>query len=166
MKYENMIRGKFKERPNRFVAIAETEGGNVRAHVKNTGRCAELLIPGADIYLQDHSGDPGKRKLLYSLISVEKVMEDGSSLMINMDSQAPNKVVKEALGNGRLVLPEMGELSIIKPETVSGTSRLDFYVRDKNGTEGYIEVKGVTLEENGTALFPDAPTRRGIKTPF
>lgn len=86
--------------------------------------------------------------------------------MINMDSQAPNKVVKEALGNGRLVLPEMGELSIIKPETVSGTSRLDFYVRDKNGTEGYIEVKGVTLEENGTALFPDAPTQRGIKHLF
>lgn len=166
MKYENMIRGKFKERPNRFVAVAETEGRNVRAHVKNTGRCAELLIPGADIYLQDHSRDPGKRKLLYSLISVEKVMEDGSSLMVNMDSQAPNKVVKEALENGRLVLPGMEELSIIKPETVSGASRLDFYVRDKNGTEGYIEVKGVTLEENKTALFPDAPTRRGIKHLF
>ncbi|MGN0613136.1 MAG: DNA/RNA nuclease SfsA [Porcipelethomonas sp.] len=158
MKYEKVIPAKFISRPNRFVAQAELDGREIPVHVKNTGRCRELLVPGAVIYLEDFTYRQGKRKLLYDIVAVEK-----GSLLINMDSQAPNKVVKEALENGTVHLPDMAELSFIKAEKVYGDSRFDFYVKDINGREGFLEVKGVTLENNGVASFPDAPTERGIK---
>ncbi len=162
MKYEKIIKGKFIERPNRFIALVEVNGKIQKSHVKNTGRCRELLVPGATVYLEDYEGRMGSRKMQYSLIGVEKETERGV-LMINMDSQAPNKVVKEALLDGTIVLPGMDALSEVKGEYVYGESRLDFYVKDISGTEGFIEVKGVTLENDGITSFPDAPTERGIK---
>lgn len=162
MKYEKIIKAKFLERPNRFVAIADVQGKPEKVHVKNTGRCRELLIPGATVYLEDFGERMGSRKMRYSLIAVEKAVADGY-LLINMDSQAPNKVVKEALMDGRLLLPEMGKITYVKPEAKYGDSRLDFFLRDEEGNEAYAEVKGVTLEEDGIAAFPDAPTERGIK---
>ena len=162
MKYEKIIKGKFKDRPNRFIAMVEVDGEVQKSHVKNTGRCKELLVPDATVYLEDFDGRMGTRKMRYSLIGVEKKTEQGI-IMINMDSQAPNKVVKEALISGKINLPGMDELVEIKAEYVYGDSRLDFYVKDQSGKEGFIEVKGVTLENNGVASFPDAPTERGIK---
>lgn len=162
MKYEKIVKGKFIERPNRFVALVEVCGETEKVHVKNTGRCRELLVPGAIVYLEDFHGKMGMRKMRYSLIGVEKKRGE-EILLINMDSQAPNKVVREALENGRLLLPNMAELEHIKWEAKYGDSRLDFYVKDINGKEAYAEVKGVTLENNGIASFPDAPTERGIK---
>ncbi len=162
MKYEKIIEGKFESRPNRFIASVDIGGKKELAHVKNTGRCSELLIPGVKLYLQDHSENMGKRKLKYSLIGVEKITGN-QAVIINMDSQAPNKVVKEALETGRIKLKGMAELEYIKSEVVYGESRLDFYVRDKDGQEAYLEVKGVTLKEDDVARFPDAPTERGIK---
>lgn len=162
MKYEKIIKARFISRPNRFVAQVEIDGKQATTHVKNTGRCRELLLPGATIYLEDFTQRMGSRKLAYSLIAVEKNRKE-ATLLVNMDSQAPNKVVKEALENGRLSLPGLGSLEEIKPEAVYGSSRLDFFVRDEDGREGYIEVKGVTLERRGVAAFPDAPTERGIK---
>lgn len=163
MKYTKIIEGRFINRPNRFVAEVEVGGRTITAHVKNTGRCRELLVEGAMVYLEDFSDNMGTRKLPYSLIGVKKVCDDGRILMINMDSQAPNKVVAEALKDGKISLPGMSEMEIIKGEEKVGDSRLDFYVRDKNGAEGYIEVKGVTLEKDKIVSFPDAPTLRGIK---
>ena len=162
MRYENIVKGKFIERPNRFVAVVEVEGEPHRVHVKNTGRCRELLVPGATVYLEDFIDRMGSRKMRFSLIGVEKVSDD-KTLLINMDSQAPNKVVKEALLDGTLPLPEMTELKEVKGEFTYGDSRIDFYVKDSMGKEGLIEVKGVTLENDGIASFPDAPTERGIK---
>ena len=162
MKYEKIVEGKFESRPNRFVASVDIGGKKELSHVKNTGRCRELLIPGVKLYLQDHSENMGTRKLKYSLIGVEKV-NDGRALIINMDSQAPNKVVKEAIERGTIRLKDMAEPEYIKSEASYGDSRLDFYVKDKKGQEAYLEVKGVTLEEDGVARFPDAPTQRGIK---
>lgn len=162
MKYEKIVEGKFESRPNRFVASVDIGGKKELSHVKNTGRCRELLIPGVKLYLQDHSENMGTRKLKYSLIGVEKV-NDGRALIINMDSQAPNKVVKEAIERGTIGLKDMAEPEYIKSEASYGDSRLDFYVKDKKGQEAYLEVKGVTLEEDGVARFPDAPTQRGIK---
>ena len=162
MRYENIIKGKFIERPNRFVAVVEVEGEPHRVHVKNTGRCRELLVPGATVYLEDFIDRMGSRKMRFSLIGVEKITDE-KTLLINMDSQAPNKVVKEALLDGTLPLPEMMELKEVKGEFTYGDSRIDFYVKDSMGKEGLIEVKGVTLENDGVASFPDAPTERGIK---
>lgn len=158
MKYENIVEGKFIERPNRFVAMVEIGGRVEKVHVKNTGRCRELLLPGATVYLEDFVDRMGARKLRYSLIAVEK-----GNLLINMDSQAPNKVMAEALVTGRVRLPGMGRLTTIKGEQTYGSSRFDFFVEDEKGNQGYVEVKGVTLEEEGVARFPDAPTLRGIK---
>lgn len=163
MKYEKIVRARFLDRPNRFIAKVEFEGEIIDAHVKNTGRCKELLVPGATVYLEDFRDNMRERKLQFSLVGVEKQADNGKILTINMDSQAPNKVVYESLKNGRIKLPGMGEIDFIKPEAKFGESRLDFYVRDISGNEGYIEVKGVTLENNGIASFPDAPTVRGIK---
>ena len=187
MQYENMIKANFIERQNRFVASVSLQrldrapGGPVpeniaRVHVKNTGRCRELLVPGASVWLQDHSGDMGQRKLRYSLINVEKKLPDGSSVLINMDSQAPNQVVCEALSEGRLQLPGTeGTLRLLQREKTCGDSRLDVYAEFDPADAGpgrvtagkrqkaFIEVKGVTLEEDGIARFPDAPTERGIK---
>ena len=178
MKYENIVAGKFISRPNRFIADVYVESGSgmdsaadaiameseaVKAHVKNTGRLGELLVPGAKIYLEDHFGHMGSRKMRYSLIAVEKQIELGT-LLANIDSQAPNKIVKEAIEEGKLRFfgANSDELTI-KPEAVYGDSRLDFKISGKNGSEAHIEVKGVTLESDGIASFPDAPTERGIK---
>lgn len=161
MKYRKIVTGKFIDRPNRFVARVELEGEIISVHVKNTGRCKELLIKGATVYLED-SRNKESRKLPFSLIAVKKPCRQGE-MLINMDSQAPNKVVKEALEGGNLILPNLSSLQTIKSEAVYGDSRLDFYVEDINGVKGYIEVKGVTLENEGIVSFPDAPTLRGIK---
>ncbi|MGN0659950.1 MAG: DNA/RNA nuclease SfsA [Emergencia sp.] len=158
MKYENICEGTFIARPNRFIAEVETGGQKTRAHVKNTGRCRELLIPGAEVYLEDFADRMGSRKLRYSLIGVKK-----GDIMVNLDSQAPNKVCEEALTSGTLQLPGMGILEEVRREKTYGNSRFDFYIRDKAGQEGWLEVKGVTLEEDGVARFPDAPTERGVK---
>ncbi len=158
MKYEKIVTAKFLSRPNRFVAQVLLNGEEVSVHVKNTGRCRELLVPDSVVYLEDFSYRQGKRKLLYDLIAVRK-----GDLLINMDSQAPNKVAREALENGSIKLPGMSEPTIIRPEKVYGDSRFDFYIEDKNGKKGFVEVKGVTLESDTIALFPDAPTARGVK---
>ena len=165
MKYEKIIKGQFIARPNRFVAeVKLNDSGEVtRVHVKNTGRCRELLPEGAVVYLEDFTERMGSRKMAYSLIGVEKVLADGSVLMVNMDSQAPNKVTAEALASGQIILPEMGNLSLIRGEKTYGDSRFDFYVEDETGRKAFIEVKGVTLEDDGAVRFPDAPTERGVK---
>lgn len=162
MKYEKICCGKFIERPNRFVARVEISGEIHQVHVKNTGRCRELLLPGEEVFLEDFAGRMGSRKLRYSLIGVKKETPCGK-MMINMDSQAPNKVVKEALESGRLVPFGLADAGYVKAEYRYGASRLDFFVRDKNGKECLVEVKGVTLEKNGVARFPDAPTERGVR---
>ncbi|MFQ9892043.1 MAG: DNA/RNA nuclease SfsA [Emergencia sp.] len=158
MKYENICKGNFIARPNRFIAEVSVRGETVRAHVKNTGRCRELLLPGAVVYLEDFEGRMGNRKLRYSLIGVEK-----GETPVNMDSQAPNGVCEEALLSGKLKLPGMGELSLVRREKTYGASRFDFYLEDEKGNRAFMEVKGVTLEEGGVARFPDAPTERGVK---
>ena len=151
MKYERIVEGKFIERPNRFIAYAEIAGKKETVHVKNTGRCAELLQPGATVYLQ--KSDKPERKTQWDLISVKK-----GKRMINMDSQIPNKVVEEWIRNGNL----FPNATLIKPETTYGQSRFDLYVEEE-GRKIFIEVKGVTLEMDGVVKFPDAPTERGIK---
>lgn len=153
MRYGNIKKGRFLARPNRFIAHVELEGEEVICHVKNTGRCRELLIPGeTTVYIEDHGANT-KRKTRYSLIGVEK-----GKLLINMDSQAPNKVVKEWMEAGGF-LPG---ITLIRPEKRYGDSRFDFYLEQGN-KKIFMEVKGVTLEENGVAMFPDAPTERGVK---
>ena len=158
MQYQNIRKAIFLERPNRFIAHVELGGSVVKAHVKNTGRCRELLVPGAVVYVEDFEGRMGSRKLQYSLIAVGK-----QNILINMDSQAPNKVTAEALQNGHLKFPGMDELVELRGEYTYGDSRIDFYGKDCCGKEFLLEVKGVTLEENGVARFPDAPTQRGVK---
>lgn len=246
MKYQNIVKAKFISRPNRFIAKVVVDGIEETAHVKNTGRCRELLIPGCTVYLEDFDGRMGNRKMRYSLIAVEKVIgseglseiqnesldatqnedfgatqneslgviqrenldatqNEGSGatknenlstthykglnttqkhdpnanqienqnekqnaeevmrkLLINMDSQAPNKVVEEGLKNGTIAFEQLGKITLVKPETTYGDSRFDFYVEGEKG-RGYIEVKGCTLENQGVAGFPDAPTERGVK---
>lgn len=151
MQYKEIKQGYFLVRPNRFIAHVELDGQVEVCHVKNTGRCRELLTPRAVVYVECH--DDPKRKTKYSLIAVEK-----GGLLINMDSQAPNKVVGEWLQGGGLV----PDITLLKPECKHGTSRFDFYVETLQ-QKLFIEVKGVTLEENGIAMFPDAPTERGVK---
>lgn len=158
MEYRNICKGTFISRPNRFIARIDLDGREVQAHVKNTGRCRELLLPGAQVFLQDHAEHMGKRKLRYSLITVKK-----GDQLVNLDSQAPNRVVKEALECGVIQLPHMGRPVLIQGEKTFGASRFDFYIEDEEGKKGFIEVKGVTLEEAGIAAFPDAPTERGLK---
>ena len=150
MIYENMQPGIFRDRPNRFIAHVELDGKLETVHVKNTGRCRELLVPGAKVWCQ-RSENPA-RKTKFDLICVEK-----GPYLINMDSQAPNKAVQEwLLGGG------MGEIQDLRPETVHGDSRFDFAFQ-KDGKQCYLEVKGVTLEDGGICAFPDAPTERGAK---
>ncbi|MEE1312482.1 MAG: DNA/RNA nuclease SfsA [Lachnospiraceae bacterium] len=151
MHYENMINGIFIRRPNRFLAHVEIEGKEEICHVKNTGRCKELLIPGTKVYVQRHNNP--NRKTKFSLIGVQK-----ENLLINMDSQAPNQAVLEWINRGGL----FSNPSFIKREKTYGNSRFDLYV-EYEGKKAFIEVKGVTLEEDGIAKFPDAPTERGIK---
>ena len=241
MIYRKVVEGSFLERENRFVArVLLPEAGAVRVHVKNTGRCRELLVPGTKVYLEDHIDRMGNRKYRYSLIAVEKQRSSGAeagnwpsgaeagsvpgiaaggvpdiaagsglpgtgsgTLLINMDSQAPNRVTQEALEEGRLQLPGFpGEGCRIRPETTYGRSRFDFFLEpgptageaegnesagasseeepgptagEAEGNESagassgaepagaFLEVKGVTLETDGIARFPDAPTERGVK---
>ena len=143
-----MKKGIFIERPNRFIALVDINGRTERVHVKNTGRCRELLIPGAEVWLS-RSDSPG-RKTVYDLITVQK---PGLGL-VNIDSQAPNQVVYEWLREQ--------SFSVIKPEYTYGSSRLDFYM-EREGRPMLMEVKGCTLEIDGLGYFPDAPTERGIK---
>lgn len=146
-----MIQGSFLSRPNRFIALVETGDGIQTCHVKNTGRCRELLVPGATVYLE-HCANP-TRKTAYDLIAVEK-----GARLINMDAQAPNRVFAEWASAGRF-LPGVGA---VIPEASWGSSRLDFRLEDAQGNY-WVEVKGVTLEKDGRCYFPDAPTLRGVK---
>lgn len=150
MEYQNMVPGVFLHRPNRFIAHVELEGAAETVHVKNTGRCRELLVPGARVYCQ-RSGNPA-RKTKFDLIAVEKC-----GRLINMDSQAPNAAAGEWLRSGGL-----GPVQDLRAETVHGDSRFDFSFT-LAGRPCFLEVKGVTLEHDGVCAFPDAPTLRGAK---
>lgn len=151
MRYPNITKASFISRENRFVATVELDGQPIKVHVKNTGRCRELLTPGATVYLV--RSDNPKRKYGYDLVSVEK-----GSMMVNMDSQAPNQVFYEFLRSGGLI----GGITAIKPEYTFGNSRMDFYF-ERGSEKHLVEVKGVTLEFGGICRFPDAPTLRGAK---
>ncbi len=149
MQYPNIVSGRFLSRPNRFIAHVELDGQEVVCHVKNTGRCRELLIPGTTVWLCK-SGNPA-RKTAYDLVAVEK-----GNLLINMDSAAPNAVFGEFARTGKF-LPDT---ETVRSEVRYGASRFDFCIT-AGGQIHYVEVKGVTLEEDGVVRFPDAPTERG-----
>ena len=150
MRYDRMVKGIFLARPNRFVAHIEIEGQTEVCHVKNTGRCRELLPAGAQVWCQK-SANPN-RKTKYDLIAVQK-----GDRLINMDSQAPNTAAGEWIRSGG-----MGNVEQVRAETVHGDSRFDFsFLLD--GKQCFLEVKGVTLETDGICAFPDAPTERGVK---
>ena len=149
MRYNRITEGVFISRPNRFIAYVNIDGKQEICHVKNTGRCREILVPGAKVYLEI-SENPN-RKTAYDLIAVEK-----DNLLINIDSQAPNAVYFE------WVKSQTEGLTYIKREVTHGDSRFDLYY-EVNGEKVFAEVKGVTLERDGVVLFPDAPTERGIK---
>lgn len=153
MKYDSIVQARFLARPNRFIAHVEIEGREEVVHVKNTGRCKELLAPGATVYLQDWGENHIGRKTRYDLIAVEK-----GTLLVNMDSQVPNKVFAEWVAQGGFV----SGLTYLKAETKWGKSRFDFYW-EAGDRRGFVEVKGVTLENDGLVRFPDAPTERGVK---
>ena len=159
MVYQRILPGRFIARPNRFIAHVEAEDQVQICHVKNTGRCRELLVPGAKVWLEER--DLPGRKTKYDLIAVEKERPDGP-LLINMDAQAPNKVFFEWASAGGLGFVP----TLLRPETVFGDSRFDHYWElsaPEGMRRGFWEVKGVTLEEDGAARFPDAPTLRGVK---
>ena len=161
MRYDAVRHGIFLARPNRFIARVELDGDIRLCHVKNTGRCKELLLEGVKIFLEDHGDGQRTRKTRYSLIALEKACPARKTglRLINIDSYAPNRVVGEALANGSLSLHGLNFPFVqIKPEAAFGASRFDFYVEDREGTKAYIEVKGVTLEEGDVVRFPDAPT--------
>lgn len=148
MRYENITRAVFIRRPNRFIAEVGIDGHEEKVHVKNTGRCKELLIPGCEVWLTSPNS-PG-RKTKYDLVAVRK----SNGVLFNIDSQAPNKVVSEWLATQ--------SFDVVKPEYSFGDSRIDFYM--ERGNEKYLmEVKGCTLEVDGIGYFPDAPTERGVK---
>ncbi len=151
MKYRNITQAEFIERINRFIAYVQLGGRREKVHVKNTGRCRELLLPGAKVYL-DKSDGP-KRATAYDLVAVEK-----NGRMINMDSQAPNKAVGEWLIKREL----FPDLCLVRPEATYGNSRFDFYMETEK-EKIFLEVKGVTLEEDGVVRFPDAPSERALK---
>lgn len=149
--YKNIKKGIFVSRPNRFVAVVTVDGQNKVCHVKNTGRCRELLIPGVTVLLE--KCESKDRKTEYDLVAVYKGQE-----LINIDSQAPNKVFGEWIKERGF----FGETSLIRPETTYKNSRFDYYIENRS-QKLFVEIKGVTLEEDGVAMFPDAPTERGIK---
>jgi sugar fermentation stimulation protein A len=151
MEYKNITTGIFKARPNRFIAIVEILGNDEICHVKNTGRCKELLIPGVMVVLEENNNP--NRKTKFSVIGVKK-----ENRLINMDSQAPNKVAFEWIKNGGL----FKDITLLKTEKTYGNSRFDLYI-EADDKKIFMEVKGVTLEEDGVVRFPDAPTVRGIK---
>jgi len=160
MKYDEIVEAVFIDRPNRFIAHVELEGQVHTVHVKNTGRCRELLLPGSRVFLSKAKNP--ERKTAYDLISVYKENPFGTAsnppVLVNIDSQSANTVFGEYVEKGHF-LPDVIR---VKPEFVFGESRLDFYIKTKD-REVLCEIKGVTLEENGLALFPDAPTQRGVK---
>ena len=148
MRYQNITKGIFIDRPNRFIAHVEMNGRTETVHVKNTGRCRELLLPGAEVWLTA-PGTEG-RKTKYDLVAVRK----SSGMMVNIDSQAPNTVVREWLENQ--------QYDLIRPEYTYGDSRIDFYL-ERGSERTLMEVKGCTLEVDGIGYFPDAPTERGVR---
>lgn len=155
MQYESIFPARFLARPNRFTALCRLEdGADIVCHVRNTGRCAELFRPGCRVWVQ-HNPSP-TRKTAWTLITVDK---DG--VLVNVDSLAPNKLFAEAVTKGILVPASLSRVEQMRPEVKLGSSRLDWQL---TGPEGrlWCEVKGVTLEQDGTALFPDAPTLRGL----
>ena len=154
MKYNKIVEGKFISRPNRFIAQIMINGEEETVHVKNTGRCRELLKPGVKVVLEDCSHNLN-RKTKYSLIAVWK-----DEMLVNMDSQVPNRVVFDAINENKIKGFE--NLDLLKREVTFGNSRFDMYFEDGD-EKGFIEVKGVTLENDGISMFPDAPTERGSK---
>ncbi len=152
MEYQNTVEGIFRERPNRFLARVEVEGSEEFCHVKNTGRCRELLQPGVRVILERHP--PGRRKTRFSLVTVEK-----QGRWVNIDSQAPNVAAEEWLWTSPLGWP----VRLVRRETFFEDSRFDFYLEGEGERRAFLEVKGVTLEEGGVARFPDAPTERGVR---
>lgn len=153
MKYYDIFEAKFIDRPNRFIANVIINDNKEKVHVKNTGRCREILREGAKIYIEKASNP--NRKTKYSLISVYK-----GDMLINIDSQVPNKVVYDAILENKI--DKLKDTSILNREVTYKNSRFDLYY-EKNNIKGFIEVKGVTLEKDGLAMFPDAPTERGTK---
>ena len=153
MEYGKMIEARFLRRVNRFTAFVELNGQEEMVHVKNTGRCKELLTEGARVFLEE--ADKEGRKTKYSLIAVYK-----GDMLVNMDSQAPNQMAAEALAEGKI--EEIGEVDFLKREVKYENSRFDIYFQ-KGEKKGFVEVKGVTLEEDGISMFPDAPTERGTR---
>lgn len=151
MKYSKIKKASFISRPNRFVAYVNLDGERVACHVKNTGRCRELLVDGAEVYLEE--SDNENRKYKYSLVTVRK-----GDRLVNMDSQAPNKIVGEWLKDSGF----FSDMKLLRAETTYKKSRFDFYCEYED-KKAFIEVKGVTLERDGVVLFPDAPTERGAR---
>lgn len=151
MKYKNIVQGNFILRENRFIAQVDIKGKSETVHVKNTGRCKELLVPGAKVYLQ--GSKKKERKTKWDLVTVQK-----GERLINMDSQAPNTLVREWIDEGGIG----SDISLIKPEYTYGSSRLDFYL-ERGEKRILIEVKGVTLEQDNWVMFPDAPSKRAIR---
>lgn len=155
MRYGRVIKGFFNTRPNRFIAKVEVNGREETVHVKNTGRCRELLVPGCAVYLS--VSDNPLRKTAYDLIAVEKKREGETPLLINIDSAAPNEAVAEWLPRCGL----FGKDAVFRREVSYGSSRFDFQISEGDRIS-YLEVKGVTLESDGVLMFPDAPTERGV----
>ncbi len=160
MIYRDIHAARFLARPNRFIAQVELDGREETVHVKNTGRCKELLLPGCTVYLEG-SANPARRTK-YDLVAVEKVRPGLPPLLINMDAQAPNQVFAQWMAAGLGAGLGLPRPALLRPETTWGNSRFDFYW-ECSERRGFVEVKGCTLEENGLALFPDAPTQRGVK---
>lgn len=158
MKYKNIIEGVFLSRPNRFIAKVLVDGREETVHVKNTGRCNELLTPSTKVYLEKSSNP--NRKTAFDLVAVEKRRVGKQGLLVNMDSQIPNAVAYEWIKSDKCVL--FSQDAVVRREVTFGNSRFDLYVEDKC-RKAFVEVKGVTLERDGLALFPDAPTERGVK---
>lgn len=156
MRYQNIHKAVFLSRPNRFIAKVLLDGQEVTVHVKNTGRCKELLIPGCTVYLEQ--SDNPARKTAYDLVTVEKPLAGGGTKLINMDAQAPNRLFQEWAEAGHF----RPGLTLLRPETTFENSRFDFYWEAAE-KKGFVEVKGCTLEEDGWTYFPDAPTERGVK---
>lgn len=156
MIYKKIVEGRFVSRPNRFIAQVEIDGRQETVHVKNTGRCRELLVPNARVWLFD-SENP-KRKTRYDLVAVEKERADGEPILINIDSQVPNDAAAEWVLKSGL----FSDRATVRREVTFGKSRFDLYIED-GSRKAFIEVKGVTLERDGVVLFPDAPTERGVK---
>ena len=156
MKYRKITKGIFVSRPNRFIAVVNIDGREETVHVKNTGRCRELLVPGVTVYLEE--SDNLSRKTRYDLVTVEKLRDGKPPLTVNMDSQAANDIAEEWLRESGLFSAK----AVIRREVTHGASRFDFCI-DDGKKRSFLEVKGVTLETEGIAAFPDAPTERGVK---